>query len=136
MDDELRRLTQRMKAGGGTTAERVARVEAELGASFPPEYVEFLVATDGGAGPVGEGGYAAFHGVEQLPEVNRMYAAHPFEQFEGLVIFGGDGGGEAFCFDRDGRVVVVAYISAREDNVPVGPFPEFMRRLGAGRLFD
>ena len=66
-----------------------------------------------------------------MSEANRAYA--DFEHFEGLVIFGSDMGGEAFCFDAEGSVVV-AYISEREANVLIGSFADFMRRLGDGRL--
>ncbi len=121
-----------MALGAGTTPQRVAEVEQALDASFPDDYVRFLVATNGGEGLVGEEGYGWFYSVEELLDANRSYK--DFEQFAGLVIFGSDGGGEAFCFDSDGSVVLVAYISGPEDNVTIGPFKQFMRRLAEGNL--
>lgn len=85
---------------------------------------------------MGDDGWATFDSVEELLEVHRSYSKAPFDQFEGLVLVGNDGGGEAFCFDRDGTVVMVAFISDKEDNVTVGSFREFIGRLGAGRLLD
>ena len=62
------------------------------------------------------------------------YSEEELGPFEGLFLFGSDGGGEAFCFDRDGNVLVAAYVSDPDDNVTVGQFREFMRRIAAGRL--
>ncbi len=136
MDAELRQLTSALSLESGTTAGRVAEIEREFGVPLPPEYAAFLVETNGGSGPVGEAGWANFYSVEELVEANRAYADDEFGPFEGLLLFGSDGGGEAFCFDSDGNVVVAAYVSYPEDNVTVGPFRQFMRRLGAGRLLD
>lgn len=129
-------LVSGMSLGGGTTRERVAEIEREFGVRLPAEYVAFLIETDGGSGPVGDEGWAIFSSVGELVEANRAYAEEGFDQFEGLFLFGSDGGGEAFCFDGDGNVVVAAYVSRPEDNVLVGSFGEFMSRLAAGRLLD
>lgn len=135
MDNDVRRLTSLMDTRGGTSAERVADAQSELGVVLPEEYVAFLIETNGGAGPVGHNGWASFYSVNELVEMNAWYHDDPFEQFEGLTLFGSDGGGEAFCFDTDGAVVMAAYISGKEDNIPIGPFNEFLRRLATG-LFD
>lgn len=132
MDDELQHLTRQMDLGAGASRERLAEVGRQLGASFPPDYLAFMIATNGGEGPVGEDGYGAVYPIEELSKANRAYA--DFEHFEGLVIFGSDMGGEAFCFDAEGSVVMVEYISEREANVLIGSFADFMRRLGDGRL--
>jgi hypothetical protein len=42
------------------------------------------------------------------------------DHLHGLVIFGSDGGNEAFAFDEGGRVVVIPWIDGREDAVPQG----------------
>jgi hypothetical protein len=73
---------------------------------------------------------------DRVHEVERLLGAtfppDYGDLFAGLVTFGGDGGGEAFCFDERGHVVMVAFISAREDHRPLGTFRAFVRALADG----
>ncbi len=71
MDDELQHLTRQMGLGAGASRERLAEVGRQLGVSFPPDYLAFMIATNGGEGPVGEDGYGAVYPIEELSEANR-----------------------------------------------------------------
>jgi hypothetical protein len=53
-----------------------------------------------------------------------------------FVIFGSNGGGEVFAFDRDGRAVVVPWIGGVDDAIPQGTFSDFLAGLVEGRLFE
>jgi SMI1 / KNR4 family (SUKH-1) len=122
-----------MVLGHGTSAEAVEAVQRQLQCVFPTIYHDFLIETNGGEGPVGEFRYARFLPVGDLLAENDACSDHDlFDQFVGLTIFGSDGGGEAFCFDQAGEVVQVAFISAREDNLPRGSFMDFMGWLSGG----
>jgi hypothetical protein len=106
----------------------LARLRLELGPQVPPDYLAFLEAHDGAEGAVGELSPAA--------EVGRAEELYPeLGHLAGLVVFGSNGGGEAFVFDPDGRVLVVPWIGGRRDAIPRGTFSEFVSRLVEGNLF-
>ena len=70
----------------------------EEGAAFalPSDYREFLQRSNGGEGFVGPA-YLILWRVEELQRLNLAYEVA--EYAPGLVLFGSDGGGEAFAFD-------------------------------------
>jgi hypothetical protein len=75
----------------------IAAAEATLGLTLPHDYVKFLRIADGGEGFIGEHAYVIFWGAGQLAEMNQGY--HVQEYAPGLLLFGSDGGGEAYGFD-------------------------------------
>ena len=107
----------------------LARLHCELGAQLPQEYLAFLEAHDGAEGAVGE--------LRPAAEVRRAEELYPeLGHLAGLVVFGSDGGLEAFAFGPDGRVLVVPWIGSARDAIPRGTFSEFVSRLVEGNLFD
>lgn len=58
------------------------------------------------------------------------------DHLAGFIVFGSDGGGEAFVFEQAGAGYVVPWIGSRDDAVPQGSFTEFVQRLAAGEMFD
>lgn len=73
---------------------------------LPKDYTEFLRHGNGGEGFIGEAAYAILWAVEELQELNTAYEVEEFAP--GLLLFGSDGGGEAYAFDlRDGEMSVV-----------------------------
>src|SRR5438128_113168 len=84
--------------------------ELQSGIKLPADYVQFLKRMNGGEGFVG-GGYVIIYPIEKLLENNRGYR---FEEYvPELFLFGSNGGGEAFAFDRrtkDWSVVMVPFI--------------------------
>lgn len=75
----------------------IAESEKELMAKLPGDYVEFLRATNGGEGFIGKNAYVAFFRIEELLSMNEAYQVQKYAP--GLVVFGSDGGGEAYGFD-------------------------------------
>jgi hypothetical protein len=71
-------------------------VENKLGIEFPIDYKEFLLFSNGCEGSIGES-YICIWPIEELIEANE--ASEVDEYTPGLVLFGSDGGGEAFAFD-------------------------------------
>ncbi len=114
-------------------ADPVAMVQAAgvFGGVMPAEYANFLAASDGGEGFVGET-YIVLWKAGELDELNddfNVAASAP-----GLVMFGTDGGEEGFAFDARGAVVMIP-ITAMDPATarPVGgSFREFLDRLAAG----
>lgn len=131
---QVRRLIEGMALNGPAAREAVERAEAALGVRLPADYVEFLLQHNGGEGPVGAEGWGALAAIEDLPQTQADYAE--LDHLAGWIIFGSDGGGEAFVFDQEGVVLVVPWIGGREDAVAQGSFVDFLQRLADGRLLD
>ncbi len=85
----------RFKTNGNAAAESVQETVEELG--LPNDYAELLVATNGGAGFVGEE-YVVLFRAEELVELNSNYKIDEF--FPGIVLIGNSGGSEAIAFDK------------------------------------
>jgi hypothetical protein len=114
----------------------LAAAGVALDIDWPDDYAAFMHSTDGGEGWVGEN-YIAFWSATELVEYNRDNQVH--EYAPNLVIFGSDGGGEAFAFDRSKQppaIVMVPFIGL-DAPVPQGAtFTDFLARLLAGGPFD
>jgi hypothetical protein len=78
------------------TTSTIASVERELGVNFPADYKAFLLRTDGYEGVIGEN-YAQLYRAIEIPESQRGYEIDSY--VPGFVIFGSNGGGEAYGFD-------------------------------------
>lgn len=114
------------------TGEAVEAFEKMSGMKLPSDYVEFLETTDGGDGFIGDSAYVILWGVEELLSMNQAYEVQ--SHVPGLLLFGSDGGGEAYGFDaRTGewRVVRVPFVGmAWELARPMGAsFREFLEAL-------
>jgi len=75
----------------------IAACEDQLGAKFPEDYVTFLRLANGGEGFVGENQPLILWPVEELTSINDGYHVHDYAP--GLLIFGSNGGGDAYGFD-------------------------------------
>jgi hypothetical protein len=64
---------------------------------LPVDYREFLKITNGGEGFIGENAYVMFWGVDELVSMNKAYEVDTY--VPGFLLFGSNGGGEAFGFD-------------------------------------
>ena len=102
---------------------------ATLAPRLPDDYVAFLGEHNGGEGAAG-----FLDPVEALALADEAYPES--DHLAGWVVFGGDGGGEAFVFDEHGEVLVVPWIGGRADAISQGSFTAFTHRLVDGRLFD
>jgi hypothetical protein len=78
-------------------AAEIERFHAETGVDLPRDYVAFLRQSDGGEGFIGPNAYVIFWQLRELAEFNKAYQVE--EYVPGLLIFGSNGGGEAYAFD-------------------------------------
>ena len=104
-----------------------------LGIVWPSDYVALVAAHDGVEGDVGTFGLVLTP-VEDLVETNNNEV---MEFFPGLVVIGGDGGGEALAIDpRSGEVLLVPWIGAEEDWLVLGAtLTDAFRRMARGEVF-
>lgn len=106
---------------------------------FPDDYVAFMTEHDGGEGFIGDQ-YVILYKAAEIPGYNRDYEIERFAP--GFVLFGTNGGGEAFVFDtREGEhsVAMVPFIGiSHNDAIGVGAsFSDFVSRLiRRENLFD
>jgi hypothetical protein len=128
---ELTDLTAHWQKRAGASIETIRGREVSLGFSFPPDYIEFMLASNGAFGDT-EAAFIEIDPIEMMAPDDE-----PLVGLRGVFQFGSDGGGEAFCFDvRSGEVKIVAVRDSisEEDILPLGAtFTEFVRTVQGGR---
>lgn len=107
----------------------IAAYEKSIAKRLPADYRAFLGASNGGEGFIGDQ-FLLLWRIEELAELNEAYAVAD-ELGDGVLLFGSNGGGEAYGFDcRSGgwTVIQVPFIPMKLDLVAtVGlSFAEFL----------
>ncbi|MFO0938676.1 MAG: SMI1/KNR4 family protein [Gemmataceae bacterium] len=93
------------------TLEAISASEIQLKCQLPSDYVAFLKRQNGGEGFIGNDNYLILWSVEELSPFNRDYEVSSY--CPDLLLFGSNGGGEAYAFDRRDtawRVVQVPFV--------------------------
>jgi hypothetical protein len=126
-------LPEWRSAQSDPTETTIVNLVEELG-TLPADYLAFLRRGGAGEGVIGKT-YLVLWRAEELIERNRGYEVSIYTP--GMVLFGSDGGGEAYGFDlrrNPAPVMMVAYDSMSwDESVEVGnTFAEFMERLAKG----
>jgi hypothetical protein len=132
MDLRLADFSSNPPTDGGHLAE----AETHFGCPLPIQYRHFMSGQDGGEGFVG-GQYLILWRASELVEFNREYEAEKYAA--GLLLFGSNGGGEAFAFDtRDNamRIVMVPFVgmSLKDASEVTDTFDNFLSKLADGTL--
>ena len=131
---ELERLARQLPRASPVSPELLVEAGRALNIEWPPEYVALISAHNGAEGDVGDW-LLVLTPVEELIERN----TDPLmEFFPGLVIVGGDGGGEALAIDRvSHEILLVPWIGGEEDWLVLGAtLTEAMQRMEQGRVFE
>jgi len=132
MAADMGKLLSNLNQNGPSPAGAMEGFERQLGVKLPVEYAEFLSKTDGGEGFIGRDAYVILWPVGEIVSMNQAYEVQKYAP--GLLIFGSDGGGEAFGFDTrspEWPVVQVPFVGMAWDLArPMGAtFDEFLERL-------
>jgi hypothetical protein len=132
MNPELAALTASWEKGPGAELSAIRKRESVLGITFPADYVEFMLRSDGGSGN-GDEMWIEIDPIEEMAPDDA-----PLPEMPGLFRFGGDGAGETFAFDARGdrvSLVMVRDSIADEDILWQGDtFTEFVRNVPLYRL--
>ena len=90
--------------------EQIVAFSTSSGLILPQDYSDFLKQANGGEGIIGDNTYLILFAVEELLSLNKAYQVDDYAP--GLLIFGSDGGGEAFAFSiNDGmRIIRVPFV--------------------------
>jgi SMI1 / KNR4 family (SUKH-1) len=131
---EIDRFIANLNRRPPATDEEIAAFERTTAKRLSRDYVEFLKATDGGEGYVGEA-YVILWGAGELVAMNNGYEVETYAP--GLLIFGSDGGGEAYGFDTrvpQWSIVEIPFVGMEWSVArPIGPsFLEFLEHLLRG----
>jgi cell wall assembly regulator SMI1 len=114
----------------------IASCEKSIGKRVPADYREFLAASNGGEGFIGDN-FLLLWRMDELVELNEAYAVAE-ALGDGVLLFGSNGGGEAYGFDcRSGpwTVIQVPFVPMELELVErvAQSFAEFLQSLaGAG----
>jgi hypothetical protein len=125
--DELRHLAPLARLSAGATDQAIDRAEAECRITFPSDYRQFLLNSDGLTGTVGSTCLALWS-ARELGELNKGYNLAEF--CPEAVAIGSNGGGEAIVFRRDSlRIGHVPFIPLDIQHYEdlAGTFDEFLR---------
>jgi hypothetical protein len=111
---------------------QVREFEEQTGLELPSDYVSFLRQFDGGEGFIGSDAYAMFWRLGELDEMNRAYQVDDYAP--GFLLFGSDGGGEAFAFDTRTKtmpIVSIPFVGMDVDSARVvaSTFDDFLLKL-------
>ncbi|MFL0267407.1 SMI1/KNR4 family protein [Candidatus Clostridium radicumherbarum] len=119
-----------------TSIEIISETENKLGIKFPSDYIEFMLFSNGCEGTIGES-YISIWPIEELIDTNENLEVEKYTP--GLVLFGSDGGGEAFAFDMRGdtiKYIMVPYMLEFDALIEQGnTIFNFFDRLNNGLLF-
>lgn len=113
MEHALNRFNKRLPA----SLEQIAAFSTTSGLTLPQDYTDFLKQSNGGEGIIGANAYLILFTVDELASLNKAY--HVEDYAPGLLIFGSDGGGEAFAFNVGDsmRVIRVPFVGMDSSNV-------------------
>lgn len=137
MNEELDQMLTEVEMLPPSRADEMADFMRIVGDMPHKDYLEFMSRHNGGDGPVGKEGYVRFWPLDQVVAGTEEYGAPEF--VPGLLLFGGDGGNEAFAFDRQNPkwpIVMVPMVgmSRKDMKFVAGTFTEFIQRLAADEL--
>ena len=109
----------------------VDRLSASVGVALPIDYLDFLREHNGGEGFIG-GNYIIFWKAQELADFNREYEVEKYAP--NILLFGSDGGGEAYGFDTQSSAMPIVRIPfigmERRYATPVAKdFPDLFAKL-------
>ncbi len=108
-------LFGQMELAAPAKREAIAELEARLGVKFPDDYKGFLTQSSGAEGPIGAESYLVLWPLGDIADHNQGYKVA--ESAPNLVLFGSNGGGTAYAFERlgsDFEVVSVELVDMSE----------------------
>jgi hypothetical protein len=137
MDNKFKEYIEEMKLCKPASLQTIATVENKLGVKFPRDYIELMMYSNGCEGNIGES-YIQIWPIEEVIDANEACEVEKYTP--GLILFGSDGGGEAFAFDmREDKIkyIMVPYMLEFDAVIEQGSsLLVFFERLYNGKIFD
>ena len=85
--------------------EEIKMFEKTTGIMLPKDYTEFLMTGNGGEGFIGDNAYIILWKLNELIELNSAYNVKDYAP--GLLLFGSNGGGDAYAFDMRNKPLTI-----------------------------
>jgi len=131
MSENTDELLKGFASNNATSDAVIKEIETTLDCSLPEGYRIFLKTQNGGEGFIRHH-YLILWRAEEIVEFNRGYEVEKYAP--GLLLFGSNGGGEAFAFncgDASMAIVMVPFIGMRlkDAQVIASTFSGFLKRL-------
>lgn len=104
MGDKFISAIENLDVGKGADDKTIAEVEKTFNFKFPSDFLTFLKNTDGAEGPIGKNGYISLWSLKQMVVLNDEYFVNKYKP--NLMLFGTDGGGEGFGYNKDDSSIV------------------------------
>ena len=95
---DFSKFIQFLDVNEGISKSSLAQIEKKIDIEFPEDYKSFMIMYNGCEGPIGENAYIQLWPVEELFKKNKEYSID--KNFPDFLVFGTDGGGTAYAFDR------------------------------------
>jgi hypothetical protein len=131
MNPELEALTADWEKCPGASPTLIRERESALGITFPADYVEFMLSSNGGRG-CNDNITIEIDPIEAMAPDDE-----PLPEMAALFRFGGDGAEETFAFDGRGdqAAIVMVRDSVDEDDIlwQGETFTEFLRNVPLNR---
>jgi hypothetical protein len=131
LKNRIKEITADMEKTGGATEQSLDKLSAHFGVELPAAYVEFMRATNGADGPIGNIEYLQIWTVEKVIELNRGRVDIK-EEHPDWLFFAGMGSGSDYAYDTRYQpmpVVEVDMIDPDNNEVRGGSFEEFLENL-------
>ena len=110
--------------------EEIEMAQEVIKVDLPEQYVNLLLLTNGYEGFIGKS-YISLWKIEELVELNDAYGVKEFAP--NLVLFGSDGGGEAYAFDASKDMVIINIpfigLGLEKESILAETFNEFIKNL-------
>ena len=130
MDGRLVRFLGKFSLEPAVSEKALTEFLSKNASTIPSDYLDFIRYSNGGEGPIGNN-YLSLWQVEDIVKMNEEYETDLYAP--GYLIFGSDGGGSAFAFDKkDGAIVSFQFIGMLVDDKPIlmgKTFAEFLEAL-------
>lgn len=128
-NQKFKKFTEKLTLNPPAIIDQIKEVEKHFQIEFPSDYVDFMLQSDGAEGSINEA-YVQLWKIEDLPRRNAGYEFK--KDFADLILFGSDGGGEAYAFEKQNNMFIVnpPYIGSPEDTRKCAKtFSEFLQYL-------
>lgn len=93
---DLHNIIKNLRCKVGASEKLIKKSMSELGIDFPRDYIAFLKLANGAKGSIGDS-YISLWSMQDLANNNKGYEVEQYAP--GFLLFGSDGGGNAYAFN-------------------------------------
>lgn len=108
MDKKIQDMIKNLAFRSPVSDDVIDNFEKSSKLNLPSDYKMFLKITNGGEGFIGDNSYVMFWPLKDLNDLNDSYEVDEFAP--GLLLFGSNGGGEAFAFDTRSKSINIVQV--------------------------